>query len=204
MHLILASLVLAASSIIASPQDAPAIQSAPSKTAAKTVDAVGNAKITSMIGATLEDKSGKSFKTADVLKGKKHVLLYFSAGWCPPCRAFTPDLVKFAKANAGAEDFAIIFVSSDRTQEAQMEYLKKYKMPFYTIPFDAKGNKSVKSAYAGSGIPNLVILDDQGNALKGSYETDGKYTPKNRKSYVGPKKVLAAFPKMRTETGPKG
>ena len=34
-----------------------------------------------------------------------------------------------AKANADAKDFAIIFVSSDRSKDAQMEYLKKYKMP---------------------------------------------------------------------------
>ncbi len=204
MHTILASLVIAATSLAASPQDTPAIQPAPTKAPAKAADAGGNAKLASMIGETLEDKSGKSFKTADVLKGKKHVLLYFSAGWCPPCRAFTPDLVKFAKANADAKDFAIIFVSSDRSKEAQMEYLKKYKMPFYTIPFGSPGNRNVKSAYAGGGIPNLVVLDDDGNALMGSYETDGKYTPKNRKSYVGPQKVLAAFPKMRTKTGPKG
>ncbi|MDA0295289.1 MAG: thioredoxin-like domain-containing protein [Planctomycetota bacterium] len=204
MHLILASLALAATSFVASPQDAPAIQPAPTKAPAKEVEAGGNAKLASMIGATLEDKSGKSFKTADVLKGKKHVLLYFSAGWCGPCRVFTPDLVKFAKANADAKDFAIIFVSSDRTKDAQMEYLKKYNMPFFTIPFDAPGNRAVQLAYAGSGIPNLVVLDDSGNALKGSYETDGKYTPKNRESYVGPQKVLAAFPEMRTKTGPKG
>ena len=203
MHLILASLALAATSFVASPQDAPAIQPAPTKAPAKEVEAGGNAKLASMIGATLEDKSGKSFKTADVLKGKKHVLLYFSAGWCGPCRVFTPDLVKFAKANADAKDFAIIFVSSDRTKDAQMEYLKKYNMPF-TIPLDAPGNRAVQLAYAGSGIPNLVVLDDSGNALKGSYETDGKYTPKNRESYVGPQKVLAAFPEMRTKTGPKG
>ena len=204
MHLILASLALAATSFVASPQDAPAIQPAPTKAPANVVEAGGNAKLASMIGATLEDKSGESFKTADVLKGKKHVLLYFSAGWCGPCRVFTPDLVKFAKANADAKDFAIIFVSSDRTKDAQMEYLKKYNMPFFTIPFDAPGNQAVKLAYAGGGIPNLVVLDDSGNALKGSYETDGKYTPKNRESYVGPQKVLAAFPEMRTKTGPKG
>lgn len=204
MHLILASLALAATSFVASPQDAPAIQPAPTKAPAKVVEAGGNAKLASMIGATLEDKSGESFKTADILKGKKHVLLYFSAGWCGPCRVFTPDLVKFAKANADAKDFAIIFVSSDRTKDAQMEYLKKYNMPFFTIPFDAPGNQAVKLAYAGGGIPNLVVLDDSGNALKGSYETDGKYTPKNRESYVGPQKVLAAFPEMRTKTGPKG
>ena len=204
MHSILASLALAATSFVASPQDAPAIQPAPTKAPAKVVEVGGNAKLTSMIGATLEDKSGKSVKTADVLKGKKHVLLYFSAGWCGPCRAFTPDLVKFAKANADAKDFAIIFVSSDRSKDAQMKYMKNYKMPFFTIPLDAPGNGAVKSAYAGGGIPNLLVLDDSGNPLKGSYETDGKYTPKNRGSYVGPQKVLAAFPKMRTATGPKG
>jgi thiol-disulfide isomerase/thioredoxin len=43
--------------------------------------------------ATLETKAGKSVSASEALAGKT-VVLYFSAHWCPPCRAFTPQLAK--------------------------------------------------------------------------------------------------------------
>lgn len=33
--------------------------------------------------------------TKDCLKKAKVVCLFFAAHWCPPCRAFTPKLIKF-------------------------------------------------------------------------------------------------------------
>ena len=125
------------------------------------------------------------------------MLLYFSAGWCPPCRMFTPDLVKFAKENEKAEDFAVILVGADRSTDAQQKYMAKYKMEFPAVPLQKAGN--VKRTYAGGGIPNLVILDAKDAPIKGSYETNGKYTPKNRSSYIGPQPVLKAFQTMRTK-----
>ena len=44
----------------------------------------------------LEDENGPVSETR--LQGK-FVLLYFSAGWCPPCRAFSPQLSEFRKEN---------------------------------------------------------------------------------------------------------
>ncbi|XP_049794656.1 nucleoredoxin-like [Schistocerca nitens] len=41
--------------------------------------------------------------------------LYFSAHWCPPCKAFTPQLVEtYHKVRARGHRFQVIFVSSDR------------------------------------------------------------------------------------------
>ena len=47
----------------------------------------------------------------------KNVLLYFSAHWCPPCRAFRPKLTE-AYDNIKANDDAleVVFISSDRDQ----------------------------------------------------------------------------------------
>ncbi|MHC4793790.1 MAG: thioredoxin-like domain-containing protein [Planctomycetota bacterium] len=210
MSTVLASITLAISSLCIAPQDGaakPALSPPPAKAPAaidaKTTDTGSHAKIMAMFGDTLEMKDGTRVKTKDVIAGKKFVLLYFTASWCPPCRKFTPDLVKFAKENPDAKDFAIVVVTSDRNAPAHMGYMKKYDMPFYAVPFDASGLRKIKQAYGGSGIPNLVVLGEDDVAMKGSYETDGKYTPKNRQSYIGPQKVLAAFPAMRTKAGPK-
>ena len=87
-------------------------------------------------------------------------------------------------------------VGSDRTAQAQNDYMKKSKMPFYAVPFGAPGVKSVKTAFAGRGIPNLVVLNEKGEAVKGSYEKDGRYSPEDRNSYIGPQPVLASFKDM--------
>ena len=160
-------------------------------------------KMIEMIGPNLIKADGTSVETAKVLAGKKNVVFYFTASWCGPCRRFTPELVKFADQHLDAKDFVLVMVGSDKTAEAQNSYMKKSKMPFYAIPFGTPGARAVKTAYAGRGIPNLVILDDQGTPIKGSYETKGKYTPKNRNSYIGPQPVLATFQKMLTERSKK-
>ncbi|KAJ9591496.1 hypothetical protein L9F63_001982, partial [Diploptera punctata] len=42
--------------------------------------------------------------------------IYFSAHWCPPCKAFTPQLIDtYSKVRGKGNDFEVIFVSSDRS-----------------------------------------------------------------------------------------
>ena len=201
MPSILTGLALGIATALASvSQDGATIVSTP--TVSTSVDSENSDKIThtrlvSMIGPKLEKSDGSTISTKAFLADKKYVLLYFSAGWCPPCRMFTPDLVKFAKENEKAEDFAVILVGADRSTDAQQKYMAKYKMEFPAVPLQKAGN--VKRTYAGGGIPNLVILDAKDAPIKGSYETKGKYTPKNRSSYIGPQPVLKAFQTMRTK-----
>ena len=180
---------------------APASAQAPAKDkAAPAAAAPAKDDLSTMVrmfGDTLVDSEGKKFETGKVLEGRKHVLVYFTASWCGPCRRFTPDLVKFADQNKDARDFVIIMVGSDRSAKAQDDYMKKSKMPFYAVPFGAEGVKRVKQAFAGRGIHNLVILDADGKAVKGSYEKDGRYSPEDRNSYIGPQPVLASFKEMQ-------
>ena len=46
-----------------------------------------------LASATLETKTGTTIQASEALAGKT-VVLYFSAHWCPPCKAFTPLLAK--------------------------------------------------------------------------------------------------------------
>ena len=203
MRLTLTTIALTALAGLATPAfaQAPALGKSPTKAKAPAGEdaAAESDGLVKMMGDTLVDAEGKTFKTADVLAGRKNVILYFTASWCGPCRVFTPELVKFADANKDAKDFVIVMVGSDRNAAAQDGYMKKAKMPFYAIPYGSPGVRAVKSSYAGGGIPNLVVLDATGKVVKGSYETDGKYTPRNRRSYIGPKPVLEAFQKMQKD-----
>ena len=49
----------------------------------------------SLQGQKLLNKDGKVILADEALADKKIILFYFSAHWCPPCRAFTPILNDF-------------------------------------------------------------------------------------------------------------
>ena len=46
-------------------------------------------------GQQLLKKSGAVVDADQALAGKKIICFYFSAQWCPPCKAFTPVLAEF-------------------------------------------------------------------------------------------------------------
>ena len=129
------------------------------------------ASLANLVGAQLVNTEGKSIEPAD-LEGKT-IGLFFSAQWCPPCRAFTPELVKFRNANQ--QEFEVVFVSGDRSREAQAGYMKKYAMPWPAIPYNAPQRNGTFDRFGVRGIPALVIVDDQGRLL----ERDGRAALRN-------------------------
>jgi len=113
---------------------------------------------TDLLGPTLQSKEG-STSTDKALAGLDAVLIYFSAHWCPPCRGFTPKLAQaYDNYKKAGKKLEIVFVSSDKSQEAFDEYFAD--MPWLALPFserDAKAKLSKK--YKVNGIPSLVVLD---------------------------------------------
>jgi nucleoredoxin len=112
-------------------------------------------------GEGSEDKLLPSSELKD-----KYLMLYFSASWCPPCRAFTPTLSEFyTKLKAERSDFELLFVSSDKTEADFNDYFKK--MSFGALPFKFRDEKAALSKLFGvSGIPMLIIVgpeDEKGN-----------------------------------------
>ena len=89
--------------------------------------------------------------------------VYFSASWCPPCRAFTPKLVSFH--NAHAEEFEVILVCSDENQAEQTKYMKKYNMPWLAVSNGDKEARDLARTFEVRGIPHLAILAPDGNVL---------------------------------------
>lgn len=117
-----------------------------------------------LLGETLKTKDGVA-STAEALKGKQAVALYFSAHWCPPCRGFTPKLAEAYKGLVAAgKSFEIVFVSSDREETAFEEYFGE--QPWLALPYAERELKAALSKkFKVSGIPSLIILDGETGEL---------------------------------------
>lgn len=114
-----------------------------------------------LLPAKLTNAAGEEV-TLESLQGKI-VALYFSAEWCPPCRAFTPGLVRFR--NQHADEFEVVFVSSDRSAADMAKYMTNYNMPFVAVPFDAPQRAALGRRFGVRGIPALIVLDSNGNLI---------------------------------------
>jgi len=98
------------------------------------------------------------------LEGKT-VGIYFSAHWCPPCKGFTPELVKtYEKLKAEGKPFEVIFASSDRDEAAFQEYFGE--MPWLALPYSDRGAKEKLSKFFGvQGIPSFHIVEHDGTVI---------------------------------------
>lgn len=140
-----------------------------------------NQQLIQMIGPSLVLADGKQVRTAD-LGDVEHVLLYFSASWCGPCKKFTPSLVEFFEQNAESRKVMVILVGRDNSEAEMLKYMSEHGMKWPAIPFKQIERSGVLAKYGGRGIPNLVLLNTDGTVRSGSYVGE---------NYVGPNKVLA-------------
>ena len=100
------------------------------------------------------------------LSGKTIVCFYFSAHWCPPCRAFTPMLKdayeEFLEESEGLE---IVFVSSDRTAEDMKNYMNESHGKWLAISHNSELGKALKTKFGVQGIPALIVCKSDGSVL---------------------------------------
>jgi thiol-disulfide isomerase/thioredoxin len=145
-------------------------------------------KFKEMLDGKLVALTGKRVGKYEMAEEPEHYAFYFSAHWCPPCRAFTPKLVSFYNEQPGKKkQFEIIFVSSDNDENQMEDYIKGDAMPWPAIAYRSVDRMKEIKAYAGKGIPCLVLVDREGKVLSHSYEGE---------TYVGPTKVMNDIPKM--------
>jgi len=109
---------------------------------------------------------------------KKLIGLYFSASWCGPCRKFTPSLVSFYNKNAAAHpEFEILLVSNDKSAAAMEGYMRDQQMPWPALSFDKVSGSAALKKYAGSGIPCLVVVDENGKVISDTYSGQNRRGP---------------------------
>jgi len=110
-------------------------------------------------------KADESTKPVDeALAGKDIVLVYFSAHWCPPCRRFTPILKNFYQ-DASEKGVELIFVSSDRSKEDMLNYMKESHGDWYAFEHGSKIGEKLNKTFRVSGIPTLVALKTDGTII---------------------------------------
>jgi nucleoredoxin len=115
-----------------------------------------------MSGAEFLGEGGKKVN-AESLNGKT-LGLYFSAHWCPPCKAFTPKLAEWYSSNLKSKGLEVVFVSSDRDEESFKEYFRE--MPWLALDFaDRKRKDQLSSMFGVNGIPAFVVIDKDGSTI---------------------------------------
>ncbi|KAL5552876.1 hypothetical protein UlMin_040277 [Ulmus minor] len=108
------------------------------------------------------EKNGSKVPVSELVG--KTILLYFSAHWCPPCRAFTPRLSEiYNEIKAKGEAFEVIFISSDRDQSSFDEYFAS--MPWLALPFGDERKKFLNQKFKIRGIPAAVAIGPSGRTV---------------------------------------
>lgn len=136
-------------------------QAATTAGGAAPADPLADAPIPAALRGHLIDERGRRVDLARNGRTPKYYLFYYSASWCGPCRAFTPELVRFAKQHKDA-DFTVVLVPSDRTLAEQIAYQKEYDMPWPGLKL---GSRVSIPGNPGRGIPAALLTDADGKTL---------------------------------------
>ena len=126
---------------------------------------------------------------AGSLKEVKYWAFYYSASWCGPCQAFTPQLVEFYKwFKKTHPNFEVVLVGNDGSQDKMVAYMKADSMPWPSMKYpDLDQPKVSVKKYFGPGIPDLVLTDEKGKVLSDTFRNG---------DYVGPGRVIDDIKKM--------
>ena len=123
-----------------------------------------NKDVLNTIKSDLVKSNGRRGKVTEEMRKKRFTLVYFSAHWCAPCRAFTPQLVNWY--NEEHKDFNVILVSSDSNQKAMNKYMKETKMPWVGVKKGSDSEKlMIEKFQIERGIPSLVLIE-KGQVVK--------------------------------------
>ena len=115
--------------------------------------------IKNLLPGQLKGKDGSEI-SKESLEGKT-IGLYFSAHWCPPCRAFTPILAQlYEKVKEKNHSFEVIFISSDRSEGEFNEYFQT--MPWLALPYSSPARTKLSQLLGIRGIPSLNLFNEKG------------------------------------------
>jgi len=118
----------------------------------------------SLSGVKVADNKGKECTIESVRAENDVIGFYFSASWCPPCRAFTPKLVEaYQRLKGAGHKVEIIFASSDKDQASWKTYFGS--MPWKALPLKSIYKEQLSNRYQVQGIPTLVFIEKSGKTI---------------------------------------
>jgi nucleoredoxin len=136
------------------------------------------------LNVTLVDNTGKTTSVESLKEVPTKIkAIYFSAHWCPPCRNFTPKLIKFYnEVNKTEKQLEVIFISRDKNEAEFKNYFAD--MPWLAVDYNQANERNmIARHYAVNGIPALLIVNEEGKAFDvnarndvEAAKTDGDYT----------------------------
>lgn len=112
----------------------------------------------------LRDLEGRQV-TLSSFEGKVPVLLAFGATWCPYCTRQVPKLNQL-KADLGSDEVVILGVDSGEPRARVEEHVRKLGIRY---PMLLDSDSKVAKRYGVDSIPFLVLIDRNGNIVRGEY-----------------------------------
>lgn len=115
------------------------------------------------------------------LRSIRYYVLFYGASWNAPSRQFATKLVKYyKKMKPEHPDFEVIFISSDKSANEMVNFMKKDEMPWPTIQYEALDDDARK--YASGKLPWLIVLDGAGREV---LPVDVRKTPNPNELILG-------------------
>lgn len=111
---------------------------------------------------TATGAAGDAIATGEALSNSEYVLLYASASWCPPCRAFTPRLSEWAAAHAARLKVSLVFVSLDNDEASFREYLGHMS---WRLAIPLPHARTASASLSIVSIPTLLLVDRHTGAV---------------------------------------
>ena len=125
-------------------------------------------------GVDYVDAAGVSgFK---VTSDKEVVVLYVTASWCPPCKAFTPMLVDMyhsminkhvldaEEPETASMPVEVVVVSVDANEDDMFSYMSEYQMPWLAAAYDDRPHLFGRIGEI-SEIPTVFVVDTKNSKV---------------------------------------
>ncbi|HUJ42387.1 MAG TPA: thioredoxin-like domain-containing protein [Opitutaceae bacterium] len=96
----------------------------------------------------------------------RYLVFYRGAGWCAPCREFSPSLVKlYNELKPAHPEFEVVFISADHSAAEMHAYAKEAGFHWPAVPAERDPQLHLISPLFGNTIPQLVVTDRHGKVL---------------------------------------